>query len=159
VRPHSDLSRPGLGSTTLGAFLQDLFKAYDGEDGIPRIRVTGDDTNFDDQAATPVALLFHELATNAAKYGALSRPEGRIDLTMTRRDDRMVLVWQEHGGPELEGPPQVPGFGSTLLALSVQGQLSGTLELEWARQGLKATVDIPRSALQPRRSAQVGSRT
>lgn len=154
VRPHRDESLTMVGGTTLGSFLVDLFEAYDGEDGVPRVKVTGDDTNFDDQAATPVALLFHELATNAAKYGALSRPEGWIDLMMSQRGDRMILVWEEHGGPELDGPPQVPGFGSSLMAMSVEGQLAGKLQLEWARRGLRVTVDIPRSALQPRRTAK-----
>ncbi|WP_426051878.1 sensor histidine kinase [Brevundimonas sp. SL161] len=153
VRPHSEESRPGIAGTTLAAFLLDLFKAYDGEDGVPRVHVTGDDTIFDDQAATPVALLFHELATNAAKYGALSQPDGRVDLTLSHRGDRMILVWAEHGGPELDGPPLIPGFGSTLLAMSVEGQLAGRLDLDWAGEGLKVTVDVPRSALQPRRAA------
>ena len=116
--------------------------------------VVGDDAAFDDQAATPVALLFHELATNAAKYGALSVPDGRIELTMKHAGDRFVLTWEERGGPPVPGPPQTSGFGSSLLTLSVEAQLGGRLERIWARQGLRVIADIPATALSPRRAAQ-----
>ncbi len=153
VRPHTESSRPSLDGTTLHAFLRDLFLPYDDETGEPRVVVSGDDADFDDQAATPVALLFHELATNAAKYGALSAPEGRVSLTTRGQGDRYVMTWRERGGPALSGPPQGAGFGSSLLALSVEGQLGGALDQTWAREGLEVVADIPATALAPRRAA------
>ncbi len=153
VRPHTESSRPSLDGTTLHAFLHDLFLPYDDDGGRARVVVSGDDADFDDQAATPVALLFHELATNAAKYGALSAPEGRVELTTSRRGDRYVMTWQERGGPAVKGAPEASGFGSSLLALSVEGQLGGALEQTWAPEGLRVVADLPATALAPRRAA------
>ena len=153
VRPHTESSRPSLDGTTLHAFLCDLFLPYDDDAGLPRVVVSGDDADFDDQAATPVALLFHELATNAAKYGALSAPEGRVMLSTRRQGDRYVMRWREQGGPAVRGIPDASGFGSSLLALSVEGQLGGALEQTWAREGLEIVADIPATALAPRRAA------
>lgn len=153
VRPHAESSRPSLDGTTLHAFLRDLFLPYDDDTGRPRVVVSGDDADFDDQAATPVALLFHELATNAAKYGALSVPDGRVALTTRRLGDRYVMTWQERGGPPVHGTPEGAGFGSSLLALSVEGQLGGVLNRTWAREGLEVGADFPATALTPRRAA------
>jgi PAS domain S-box-containing protein len=153
VRPHTESTRPSLDGTTLHAFLLDLFLPYDDDRGEPRVIITGDDADFDDQAATPVALLFHELATNAAKYGALSAPDGRVALTTLRNADRYVMTWTERGGPAVQGPPKGAGFGSSLLALSVEGQLGGALNQTWASEGLEVVADIPATALAPRRAA------
>lgn len=154
VRPHTESSRPSLDGTTLHAFLRDLFLPYDDDAGAPRVVVNGDNADFDDQAATPVALLFHELATNAAKYGALSVPEGRVLLTTRRHGDRYVMTWQERDGPPVRGTPDASGFGSSLLALSVEGQLGGGLEQTWAAEGLIVVADVPATALAPRRAAR-----
>jgi len=153
VRPQTESARPSRDGTTLHAFLRDLFLPYDDEAAHPRVVVSGDDADFDDQAATPVALLFHELATNAAKYGALSVPGGRVSLTTLQQGERYVMTWQEWGGPTLNGTPDGTGFGASLLALSVEGQLGGVLERVWATEGLKVAADIPLSALTPRRAA------
>jgi len=154
VRPHTESSRPSLDGTTLHAFLRDLFQPYDDEAAHPRVVVSGDDADFDDQAATPVALFFHELATNAAKYGALSVPGGRVTLTTLQQGERYLMTWQERRGPPLNGTPEGAGFGSSLLALSVEGQLGGALERTWAPEGLKVAADIPVTALTPRRAAR-----
>jgi PAS domain S-box-containing protein len=153
VRPHSEVSRPIMGSMTLHAFLADLFKAYAGPDGGHRVEVRGDDASFDDQAATSVALLFHELATNAAKYGSLSVEEGQVDLLTRLMGDRFILEWTEHGGPPLEGPPSRTGFGTALATLSVEGQLGGRLTRTWEPSGLKVIADLPATALSRRRAA------
>ena len=153
VRPHTETSKPTVGATTLHSFLSDLFKAYADETGAPRVRITGDDAVFDDQAATSVALLFHELATNAAKYGALSEKGGVVSLVTVRDEDRFVLTWGESGGPTIQGEPSRTGFGSSLATLSVQGQLGGRLEREWRPEGLKVVVDLPATALSRRRAA------
>lgn len=154
VRPHTDTSRPTVGTMTLHAFLQSLFQAYADGTGAARIRIRGDDATFDDQAATSVALLFHELATNAAKYGALSLEGGHVDLVTRADGDRFILTWTESGGPPVEGAPERNGFGSSLATLSVEGQLGGRLEREWAPEGLRLIVDLPATALSRRRAAQ-----
>ncbi len=155
VRPHTDTSRPSVGTMTLHAFLDSLFRAYADSAGVSRIVITGDDAVFDDQAATSVALLFHELATNAAKYGALSVEAGRVELTTRRQEDRFILTWTERGGPPVEGEPTRTGFGSSLATLSVEGQLGGRLERDWRASGLQMIIDLPATALSRRRAAQI----
>lgn len=154
VRPHSDVSAPTMKGTTLHAFLAALFSPYSRMDGTSRVVLTGDDAVFDDQAATSVALLFHELATNAAKYGALSVEDGEVTLTTRREDDRFMLEWVEQGGPPVNGEPTRQGFGSSLASLSVEGQLGGKLLREWHPQGLRVTASLPPTALSRRRAAQ-----
>jgi len=163
ARAHEFVSPSPIGERSAGAslhaFLADLFSPYAGPDGRSRVLIEGDDATFDDQAATPVALLFHELATNAAKYGALSRDEGRVRLTAERRCDRYVLEWVETGGPPLNGDPMRQGFGSGLATLSVEGQLAGRLERVWAPEGLRCTIDLPARALSRRPDATFRAET
>ncbi|WP_084176100.1 sensor histidine kinase [Brevundimonas bacteroides] len=153
VRPHSEVSKPTVGDTTLHTFLGALFRAYADGDGRPRVRIEGEDATFDDQAATSVALLFHELATNAAKYGALSAPGGHVLLRTRKAGDRFVLTWTEVGGPEVSEIPARTGFGTSLATLSVEGQLGGRLERQWLPGGLVVEADLPATALSRRRAA------
>ncbi|MBX9574654.1 MAG: PAS domain-containing protein [Caulobacteraceae bacterium] len=153
VRPHTESSRPTVGSMTLHTFLNALFAAYVSDTGEARIRVSGDDTVFDDQAATSVALLFHELATNASKYGALSCDEGSVLLTTSLVADRYHFEWVERGGPTIVAEPERRGFGSSLAQLSVEGQLGGRLSQIWNPEGLEVFVDLPATALSRRRHA------
>lgn len=154
VRPHSAASKATVGAMTLHAFLEALFRAYADETGAPRVRVEGEDAMFDDQAATAVALLFHELATNAAKYGALSREGGTVSLKTERTADRFILTWRERGGPPITSEPEHSGFGSSLATLSVAGQLGGRLERIWEPEGLTVIADLPETALSRRRAAE-----
>jgi len=143
VRPHSPLSRRPGQAATLFAMLDDLLAPY--QDG-DRIRFEGEDAAVDDRSATPLGLVFHELATNAAKYGALSTLEGRVVLTSVRDGDSQVLTWTETGGPAVTAPLRT-GFGSNLTRLSVEGQLGGRLNYDWRPEGLTLTITLPRSAL------------
>ncbi len=155
VRPHSEVSQPLMGDTTLHNFLAALFMPYTDGAGLPRIRISGDDAAFDDQAATSVALLFHELATNASKYGALSVPEGHVEVTTERsaRGD-FHLTWREKGGPAIRGEPEQTGFGSSLATLSVEGQLAGKLSRNWNPDGLEVLITLPGTALSRRKAAR-----
>lgn len=143
VRPHSPLSRPSAQATTLFAMLGELMAPY--QDG-KRVAIEGEDAPIDDRAATPLGLVFHELATNAAKYGALQGAEGRVLIVSRREGDQQVLTWTETGGPSVT-PPERTGFGSNLARISVEGQLGGTLAYDWRREGLVLTLTLPRSAL------------
>jgi PAS domain S-box-containing protein len=101
-------------------------------------------------AAQSFALVIHELATNAAKYGALSSPGGELQVRWdvseaAERGSVLSLRWQESGGPPVEARTRHSrkGFGSRLIHSSIERQLGGTLHLDWAATGLVATMDVP----------------
>jgi PAS domain S-box-containing protein len=152
VRPHSPHSRPHLAQDSLVGLLQELFAPYQAEPG-ERIEVTGDDVLIDDRAATPLALLFHELATNASKYGALSIDRGRVSLAVTRDGGEVELTWREVGGPVVTAPASAGGFGTQLVELSAVRQLGGTVERAWRAEGLEVTVRVPAPAFSRMSSA------
>jgi two-component sensor histidine kinase len=141
VRPHSAESRAEGAHSNLWGVLEQLFAPYTGE-GEQRVRVSGENPSVDDRSATPLALLFHELATNAAKYGALSTPTGRVDVHIARKDEGLHIVWTETGGPGV-AQPEGDGFGSRLMALSAERQLGGKIAREWRPEGLVVSLLIP----------------
>lgn len=146
VRPHSHVSRPPEAQGSLRNLVARLLQPYvDGEK--LRFDFEGEDTEIDDAAATPIALLCHELATNAAKYGAFSGEAGRVVLTGRLDGDRYHMRWKEEGGPPIARSADREGFGSRVTALSVQGQLRGTIERFWEPDGLRVEMDIPLDAL------------
>ena len=144
VRPHSRDSAPAAQQDSLHGLLGELFAPYARDDGTG-VAVSGDDVRVDDRSATPLALLFHELATNAAKYGALSRDQGRVALEIERDGDHVRLHWREQGGPPVT-PPTTGGFGSQLVELSAVRQLGGEVTREWRRDGLAMMLRIPAAA-------------
>lgn len=147
VRPHSRASQPRSNPSSLKALVLELLDPYQDADQ-SRVTFAGDDATIDEGAATPLALLFHELATNAAKYGALSRPEGRIEIAATVSGESYSLHWHERGGPAVAEGTQ--GFGSRLIKLSVEGQLRGTLQRNWTPEGLDIDLVVPLDALRRR---------
>jgi PAS domain S-box-containing protein len=154
VRPHSHASHPVTSQNSLRALIERLMLPYRASDA-PRVEFVGDDALIDDGAATPLALLFHELATNAAKYGALSEIGGRVVLTgRGGADARYHMSWKELGGPAVAAV-DTTGFGSRVIELSVQGQLRGRLERHWEPDGLRVDIEIPADALT--RSARLTS--
>ena len=90
-----------------------------------------------------IALLLHEIATNAAKYGALSSQSGHVDVSWLVWNDELLLAWREHGGPALNGQPEHEGFGSLLARLTVTGQLAGKISRDWNREGLTVNLSVP----------------
>lgn len=147
VRPHSEESAPQAGTSTLKTLLAELLSPYPALDE-GRLTLEGDDLPVDDRGATPIGLVFHELATNASKYGALSAAEGRVRIVTTVSDGGSIrLTWEESHGPPLPGAPARMGFGSRLTEMSVVQQLGGKLEREWAQDGLKVTITLPGSSL------------
>ena len=147
VRPHSRASQPRSNPSSLKALVLELLDPYQDADQ-SRVTFSGDDAIIDEGAATPLALLFHELATNAAKYGALSRPEGHIEIATASSGDAFSLRWHERGGPAVAEGTQ--GFGSRLIKLSVEGQLRGTMQRAWTPEGLDIELVIPLDALRRR---------
>ena len=150
VRPQSDDPAVDRVESSLHGMLAELFVPY-ALDGASRTRISGQDIQIDDRAATPFALVFHELATNAAKYGALAAPEGRVTLTSHINEDSYMLVWKETGGEKDEdGQRDLEadiGFGSTLIKLAVEAQLGGSFTRHWDPDGLRVEVSIPLASL------------
>ncbi len=90
-----------------------------------------------------LALAIHELATNAAKYGALSVDEGFVEITWTVSGDVLELSWRERGGPPVTAPTR-RGLGSTLIKENLEGTFSGTVELLYRTEGLECRLRAPR---------------
>lgn len=107
-----------------------------------RYSIEGPDVDLSPAETVALGLVFHELATNAAKYGALAMPEGRVEVRWTWADGRVDLVWTETGGPPV-APPTRRGFGSRLIEKSLEGQLGGQARLEFAPAGLICRVSLP----------------
>ena len=108
-----------------------------------RIVIAGPDVLVGRTAATNLALLIHEFATNAAKYGALSTSGGRVDVTWRIEDGRVALTWREHGGPPVPGEPATEGFGSLLARTAVTSGLGGQVTREWRAEGLAVQLSAP----------------
>jgi two-component sensor histidine kinase len=94
-------------------------------------------------AATSLALVLHELATNSSKYGSLSTAEGTLTIRGSQVGENLRLDWVEAGGPPVSGPPRYQGFGSRLASMSIAGQLGGELEFHWQESGLHVVMLIP----------------
>lgn len=89
--------------------------------------------------ALAISLALHELSTNAAKYGALSRPEGRVEIRWKAEDNRLHLSWSESGGPHVI-PPSRRGFGSRLIERALGRDLDGQTRLEFAPEGVRCSI-------------------
>ena len=139
ARPQGASAAPRQG-TVLG-IVRLLLDPYAVE-GSDRIVVEGDDTDLDENAVTPVALAVHELATNAAKYGAFSVPGGQVRVRGEFFDDHYRLCWKELGGPPVQEPDRF-GFGSRLVDVSLRDQLHGELTRNWQSDGLEVCLSAP----------------
>ena len=95
---------------------------------------------------TALALIFHEFAVNAVKYGALSVPGGRIDIECADDQGQFHLDWKERGGPDLIQASDASGFGSLLIRATVH-QLGGEIVREMRRDGVHIRLSIPRDLL------------
>ncbi len=144
-----DLVRPVPGqvespSALLGDLLTVLLAPYDDLEAFAdRIRVSVPRMRVGAAATTLLALVVHELATNALKYGALSTESGMLDISGSRHGESVTIVWTETGGPKVCKPEGDQGYGSRLLERSITGQLRGTVHYDWAESGLVVTLAIP----------------
>jgi two-component sensor histidine kinase len=121
-------------ATTLPA-LQTIVSPYVTEMDA-RVTISGPDVPISGSAVMSMALLLHEIATNAAKYGALSSQSGHVDVSWLLWNDELLLAWREQGGALLNGQPEHEGFGSLLARLTVTSQLAGKITRDWNPEGL-----------------------
>ena len=129
---------------SLTSLVRTTLEPYLGEGD--RIRVDVQDLRLDPEFALTLALGLNELATNAAKYGALANPGGRVTLTARvesgESGDELRLVWQEDGGPAVDAPA-VAGFGTTMLSQAIEYQHEGRIELDSRKEGLVCRLTLP----------------
>ena len=130
---------------TLQSLMDTILAPYQDEHHA-RIQVTCCDFLVKRDSVTSFALLVNEFATNAAKYGSLSTPRGRVEIHCAEHDEDVVVQWREIGGPE-SPPPTTDGFGSRLVQTTVHGQFSGQIAREWSAVGLAIKLTIPASRI------------
>jgi two-component sensor histidine kinase len=101
-------------------------------------------------AAVPLAMAINELCTNASKYGALSRPDGHIEISaeIEEPQNQLCLRWKERGGPPVR-PPTRKGFGTRLIQQSFVNQLQGAVRLSFEPSGVACEIDVPLAAINP----------
>lgn len=143
-RTHSLLTREAWAGAGLRDILESELAPYlDAADG--RVVIEGPSLVIPRDMTVPVGMAIHELTTNAVKYGALSVPEGRVDVTIESDgavpEPRMTLVWRESGGPPV-APPQRKGFGTLLLNRLLASQLGGEVAIDYRPEGVVARMDV-----------------
>jgi two-component system CheB/CheR fusion protein len=139
------VTRDPEGGVDLEYLVVEEMLGYNAREG-EQLRVSGPRVRFQPKAAETFALAIHELATNAIKYGALSQPSGRVEVSW-RVDDaadptQLVFEWREKGGPRIE-PPKRKGFGTELLEKTLAFELKGKTMLTYNASGLHCTIAIP----------------
>ena len=113
------------------------------QDGETRVQIGGPNLLLEPHTAQTIAVTLHELATNAAKYGALSVPKGRVNIGWSRAaDGRLVLRWTEMDGPPVK-PPTRLGFGTRVMEAMIRGQLRGGMRFDWRAEGLACEIVLP----------------
>ena len=143
AQTHKLLTQSNWASAELRKVLEpELLSVY----GAERVKLKGPEIIVNARAALSLGMAIHELATNAAKYGGFSTPDGGVSLTWMRQDDGetdlYIFDWREHGGP----PPTSnsnEGFGSQLIRSTINGSLNGEVSFSWEQTGLHCVFRIP----------------
>jgi two-component sensor histidine kinase len=148
-----ELVQPGLSLTEvvdpadvpLRQVLDDILAPYAQADAGKIVLQGPDDVQVSRKSITGIALILHELATNAAKYGALGRRDGTLSVSWSV-SDVLELRWAEEGGPTVVAPTGT-GFGSKLTKRTVEGQFHGTIAYDWRSDGLQVLIRLPAERL------------
>ncbi|WP_309085256.1 PAS domain-containing protein [Chelativorans sp.] len=143
-KAHDLLSAQQWANTELTTLVRQELSVHDRD----RVRVDGPWLLLDPKTSIALALVTHELSTNAAKYGALSSANGKVSVNwrLSERQPRdLQLVWTERDGPPVEAPRR-RGFGSRMIERVVSGELGGTYEAEFSPQGFACRINIPLNA-------------
>jgi two-component sensor histidine kinase/DNA-binding response OmpR family regulator len=141
-RAHALLSNSRWQGADLGNLIDEELAPYRSAHA-ERLDISGPKVLLEPTKAQTLALALHELATNAAKYGALSSVSGKLALRWELQDDALVVHWHETAGPETH-QPAITGFGTQIITGSIDRQLGGRTEFEWLPTGLRCTLTVPR---------------
>ncbi|MBL0935285.1 MAG: PAS domain-containing protein [Rhizobiaceae bacterium] len=142
-KAHNLLSQTAWDSTTMRSLVGHELGHYDGS----RISTSGPEVVLNPKASIAVAMVLHELSTNAAKYGALSGEAGRLDLAwrVDEANGDLRIDWRETGGPPVSAPSRT-GFGSRMMNLVMRGELNGAVDARYEPQGFACALTIPYSS-------------
>ena len=145
AKAHTLLANDGWTGARLHELIREQVAAYGAADEAS-VTIRGDDISLEPSAALALGLTLHELATNAAKHGALASPSGSIEIgaqvATGSRGRRLTLTWRERDGPPIGAQPR-RGFGLMLIERGLSYQLRGRVALEFRRAGLHCTIDLP----------------
>jgi two-component system CheB/CheR fusion protein len=146
---HNLLTRRNWASSDLGELIEASAAGF-APKGDGRVRVGGPSVALRPDATITFAMSLHELGTNSLKYGALSVPEGRVDVSWTVEPStdgaRVCFEWRETGGPPVARPSR-QGFGTRLLERGIARELDGTAQLDYRKEGLSFRLEFPFDAV------------
>jgi two-component sensor histidine kinase len=140
AQAHTLLSERDWTTTTLTDLLREAIAPYDLPRG--RVHLAGDPIEIAARPAIALSLTFHELATNAGKYGSLSLEAGTVDITWWVEGGLLHVIWAEKGGPPVTVPGR-RGFGGLLIAMNVEQELSGELQQFFGPEGFRCEMRLP----------------
>jgi two-component sensor histidine kinase len=143
AKTHGRLAEANWSGVSFETILLDELSPYFQEDG-SNVRISGPPVRLSAKGALTLGMAIHELATNAAKHGALSTKTGSVDVAwnVDSEDKRLRIRWIEIGGPSVR-PPTRSGFGRLLLERALASDLGGGVQLDFAEDGLKCAIAIP----------------
>jgi len=139
ARVHTILSLSSWQGAEIGKLISEEMAPYASSG---QVQSFGPEVGLQPRVAQTLALALHELLTNSAKYGALSTLSGRLSITWQTADDKLVLTWQETGGPPV-CEPTFRGFGTRGLMASIESQLGGEALFDWRPEGLVCRLLVP----------------
>jgi PAS domain S-box-containing protein len=137
---HTLLAESRWEGANIRSLVSDEFAPYCLE-GTSRTDIVGPELVLQPQLAQAIAMVLHELTTNAIKYGALSIPSGRLRVEWSRGETHLVIRWSEADGP-LVKPPQRQGFGTRVVSRVIQ-DLNGKLRFDWKPEGIACEIVVP----------------
>jgi PAS domain S-box-containing protein len=145
ARTHQLLADNRWAGAELRSLVEDELAPFGLGDSAARVRLHGPDVRLDPATAQAVAMVLHELATNALKHGALSVPDGRIELSWAAPPEgRVRMIWAETGGPPLQAPTR-QGLGTLVIERAFYGAARGEARLDWRREGLVCELMLERA--------------
>jgi two-component sensor histidine kinase len=146
-RAHDLLLQANWKSAQLGEILSSAIAPFDTETP-SRFVIQSSNIEAAASAAVPLAMAINELSTNAVKYGALSTPNGRIQITavIDEKQNQFCLRWKEYGEPPVRTPTR-QGFGTRLIQQSFVSQLNGAVRLSFDPSGVACEIDVPLAAM------------
>jgi len=144
-KTHDVLTRENWEGADLGDIVEEALSPYR-RDHAERYQIVGEPVQLPPRVALSLAMAMHELSTNAAKYGAFSADSGRVtvrwQIVQTREERRLILEWEEKGGPPVQAPTR-KGFGSRLIERGLTRELAGEVGLDYRPEGVVCTIRFP----------------